>query len=332
MSIFRTAAGSRRLKTRRGLQIYDAEVRRLFGVYDALCAAGVPKEDARFVLPYGFHSNFFCSMNARELVHVMNELTYGRGAKYAELRALGESLFAQCEARLPFWPCSRGLPALAGLNAAGGAAVVPDAPVTGTVPPQMPGRKICDAYLLARGLWPAAATGGRADRASEDAPCPAPPPGAGTGELYAALRRLLSPAALTHLTRHRMQSPARRSCCRISGMTAMSCRSVWDKGMEAGHTAAPSELAAGRGAVARSRRGTSSPLLPDAHRRSLCSRRWRMRASFMSSSARAAARARSGDPGDAACQASPPLREVSPELFRLYGPTCFCTGKCPEGK
>ena len=53
-------------------EIYDAEVRRLFGVYDALCAAGVPKEDARFVLPYGFHSNFFCSMNARELVHVMN--------------------------------------------------------------------------------------------------------------------------------------------------------------------------------------------------------------------------------------------------------------------
>ena len=82
--------------------VYDAEVRRLFGVYDALCAAGVPKEDARFVLPYGFHSNFFCSMNARELVHVMNELTYGRGAKYAELRALGESLFAQCEAQAPY--------------------------------------------------------------------------------------------------------------------------------------------------------------------------------------------------------------------------------------
>ena len=83
-------------------EIYDAEVRRQFGVYDALCAAGVPKEDARFVLPYGFHSNFFCSMNARELVHVMNELTYGRGAKYAELRALGESLFAQCEAQAPY--------------------------------------------------------------------------------------------------------------------------------------------------------------------------------------------------------------------------------------
>lgn len=95
--------------------VYDAEVRRLFGVYDALCAAGVPKEDARFVLPYGFHSNFFCSMNARELVHVMNELTYGRGAKLAELRALRESLFASAKRRPRIWrsgrsgnmPCSR---------------------------------------------------------------------------------------------------------------------------------------------------------------------------------------------------------------------------------
>ena len=46
-----------------------------FAIYDELEAAGVPKEDARFVLPYCFCSNFFCSMNARELVHVMNELT-----------------------------------------------------------------------------------------------------------------------------------------------------------------------------------------------------------------------------------------------------------------
>ena len=56
---------------------FDAAVRALFGIYDELEAAGVPKEDARFVLPYCFCSNFFCSMNARELVHVMNELTYG---------------------------------------------------------------------------------------------------------------------------------------------------------------------------------------------------------------------------------------------------------------
>lgn len=42
-------------------------------------------------------------MNARELVHVMNELTYGRGSRIPELRAMGESLFAQCERSCRFW-------------------------------------------------------------------------------------------------------------------------------------------------------------------------------------------------------------------------------------
>ena len=44
---------------------FDETVRTLFAIYDELEAAGVPKEDARFVLPYCFCSNFFCSMNAR---------------------------------------------------------------------------------------------------------------------------------------------------------------------------------------------------------------------------------------------------------------------------
>ena len=58
--------------------VFENTAASLFRTYDALEAAGIPKEDARFVLPYCFCSNFFCSMNARELVHVMNELTYGR--------------------------------------------------------------------------------------------------------------------------------------------------------------------------------------------------------------------------------------------------------------
>ena len=36
---------------------------------------------------------------------------------------------------------------------------------------------------------------------------------------------------------------------------------------------------------------------------------------------------------DAACQAlRRPAARSRRSLFRLYGPTCFCTGKCPEGK
>ena len=35
---------------------------------------------------------------------------------------------------------------------------------------------------------------------------------------------------------------------------------------------------------------------------------------------------------DAACAALAALRKTSPLLFSLYGPTCFVSGKCPEGK
>jgi len=81
---------------------YQRHMEYLFEEYHALVCGGIPKEDARFVLPYSFRSNFYCTMNARELVKVMNEMVYGRGKDYPELVALGESLFSQCESRLPY--------------------------------------------------------------------------------------------------------------------------------------------------------------------------------------------------------------------------------------
>ncbi len=73
----------------------------LFADYDYLVENGVPKEDARFVLPYCFKSNFFCSMNARELVNVIKSMLYGRGKKYPELVSLGESLLSQAQEYAP---------------------------------------------------------------------------------------------------------------------------------------------------------------------------------------------------------------------------------------
>ena len=85
------------------MAIFERTVESLFGTYDVLEAAGVPKEDARFVLPYCFCSNFFCSMNARELVHVMNELAYGRAFRNCVrwVRACLHSV----SSRYHFWPC-----------------------------------------------------------------------------------------------------------------------------------------------------------------------------------------------------------------------------------
>ena len=129
---------------------FDAAVGELFQIYAELEAAGVPKEDARFVLPYCFCSNFFCSMNARELVHVMNELAYGRGSRIPELRRLGESLFSQCEEKLPFLALRRkSAYESAALSLPTGEAFAPEKPVTLLSETKQPEALICKAAYLA---------------------------------------------------------------------------------------------------------------------------------------------------------------------------------------
>lgn len=82
--------------------LYKSHMDYLFDEYNFLVQAGVPKEDARFVLPYSFRSNFYCTVNARELIKIMNEMVYGRGKNFPELVMLGRSLFDQCEKVLPY--------------------------------------------------------------------------------------------------------------------------------------------------------------------------------------------------------------------------------------
>lgn len=80
---------------------YTSHMQELFDTYAKLTEAGVPKEDARFVLPYCFFSNFICSLNARELLHVLRAMLYGRGSKFAEIKALGLSLLEQARDAAP---------------------------------------------------------------------------------------------------------------------------------------------------------------------------------------------------------------------------------------
>ncbi len=314
-------------------ELYDAEVRRLFGVYDALCAAGVPKEDARFVLPYGFHSNFFCSMNARELVHVMNELTYGRGAKYAELRALGESLFAQCEAQAPYLALRKEREyAVQPPEGPAGEALRCDAAVTlldGTAEPE---RLICRAWQLGQGRMPAEL---------DDAQ---------TRDVLAALLRQprkrelqqanftllfggMSLAALTHLTRHRMQALVAPDLLQNAEYSRYVLpQSVVDCGMEKVYRAAFSGVAACAERLAALGAGETElcylllsgqtvPVVTTMNAGELdtffrlrtCTRaQWEIRT--------------------LAVEALRVLRQAHPQLFSLYGPTCCTAGACPEGK
>lgn len=69
--------------------------------YNYFVENGVPKEDARFVLPYCLRSNFFCTVNARELLHIIQAMLFGRGSAFVELKNLGEQLFEQIEELTP---------------------------------------------------------------------------------------------------------------------------------------------------------------------------------------------------------------------------------------
>ena len=80
---------------------YDRQITSLFALYSRLTDAGVPKEDARFVLPYCFLSNFFCTLNGREMLHVLHAMLHGRGSRLPEIRRLGEQLFSQVTEKAP---------------------------------------------------------------------------------------------------------------------------------------------------------------------------------------------------------------------------------------
>ncbi len=73
----------------------------LYKEYEAFIDAGIPKEDARFLLPYSLYSNFYCTLNARELINMLYAMIYGRGSSFAELKTLGESLLEQARELTP---------------------------------------------------------------------------------------------------------------------------------------------------------------------------------------------------------------------------------------
>ncbi len=73
----------------------------LFGAYQKLLLNDIPKEDARFLLPYSFNSNFYCTLNARELINLIRSAKYGRGKEIPELNALADQIVEQLKEVFP---------------------------------------------------------------------------------------------------------------------------------------------------------------------------------------------------------------------------------------
>ncbi len=88
-------------KNEKNKEKYNSYISSLFEAYKKMTDAGIPKEDARFVLPYCFFSNFFCSLGGRELLHVLHAMLHGRGSKIPEIFALGKQLLEQVKEIAP---------------------------------------------------------------------------------------------------------------------------------------------------------------------------------------------------------------------------------------
>lgn len=80
---------------------YIEHMKYLFQSYNDFVENGIPKEDARFVLPYSYKSNFYCTVNARELVYIISSAINFRGNKFPEIKNIGMSLIEQAKVLCP---------------------------------------------------------------------------------------------------------------------------------------------------------------------------------------------------------------------------------------
>ena len=81
------------------LRLYSEAVRHSQETYRELCAMGIPKEDARFILPHGHSTRLIMTMNARELHHFFG-LRLCRRAQW-EIRELARKMLILCREKAP---------------------------------------------------------------------------------------------------------------------------------------------------------------------------------------------------------------------------------------
>ncbi|MCR5845932.1 MAG: FAD-dependent thymidylate synthase [bacterium] len=93
-------------------QIFDNAIDSAYEAYAALCKAGVPAEDARYLLPNACESKIVITMNIRELLHFF-EVRCCRRAQW-EIRELANRMLELARETAPYIfldagaPCRRG--------------------------------------------------------------------------------------------------------------------------------------------------------------------------------------------------------------------------------
>ena len=316
------------------LRRYRLYMDNLFDAYRKLLEAEIPKEDARFVLPYAFCSNFYCTLNARELVELIRSIRYGRGRNIPELQTIAGQLTEQLKT---LFPCL--VPELDRPN--GAEPKETSAPPSGGEPVWVEAAQAGAVEMLA-----APADAGKLLVLARHAAHPRTEQPLSLETLIASTRpreleqlsytfaiRDISLAGVTHLVRHRMQSvivPPIQDVDHSRFILPETIRqnpaalAVYQSALtEASHMAG--ELCQDPAlrpysyyfAVA----GNLMDVMTTLNARELkliirlrtCTRaQWEIRHIALGMLRR--------------------LRDHDPELFRRFGPSCYLTGECPEGR
>ncbi|MEE1200644.1 MAG: FAD-dependent thymidylate synthase [Christensenellales bacterium] len=306
---------------------YQARMEQLFSDYAQLTELGIPKEDARFLLPYSARSNFYMTVNARELIHMIATMVYGRGRHFSELKILGLSLKSQFDELYPgvidlerSHYLDDSLPYLprnirSGAPAEGGA--------------QLLGSPAEQRDLLRKALF-------FSEKDTEDLRLLLQDSRARELELlqYTFLIHNISLSCLTHFTRHRLLSPLIPSVLKAleggdyvlpdSIRRHPEAEAIYRRAFHEQHVFAKELLRLGlcpEELVYCAMSGHVMDILLSLNAREMlhfaklrtCTRaQWEIR--------------------KIAREMIVALSEVFPELFAYYGPSCAVTGKCPEGR
>ena len=82
---------------------YNEHMNYLFNVYSEMVNMGVLKEDARFILPYCFHSEITMSLNTRSLIKLIEYCTMGSMSVIDEVKEFGLKMLAISKEKVPYY-------------------------------------------------------------------------------------------------------------------------------------------------------------------------------------------------------------------------------------
>lgn len=82
---------------------YNEHMNYLFDVYSKMIELGVPKEDARFILPYCFHSQITMSLNTRSLIKLITYCATSNMSEIKEVKEFGLKLLEISKEKVPYY-------------------------------------------------------------------------------------------------------------------------------------------------------------------------------------------------------------------------------------